>query len=182
MNYPNSADNLPPVGPPPYFMPGNPTAAPWQATKWPPPIQGLAIAYFTPRMAPTPVATRLPQPERTADTVNGFLRVEASGGSIAVDDFLYNCGIIIHSYAPNNQESLAELVLMHALAHAGNAQGRFIVHPSLQRPWYVTYSHIQALGVRQADPLVNLTRFRGMVTWRVQGMNDPLPNDPDPLS
>ncbi len=173
----NPAFDLPPFGPPPYFMPGNPTNAPPLSTIWPPPIQGLAIAFFTPRMAPTPVATRMPQPGKTEDTVNGFLRIEAAGGSIMNDELMFNCGIILHSYATNNQESLAELVLMHALAHGGNAQGRYIVHPSLERPWFVCYSRIQALGVRSADPLVNLTRFRGMVSWRMQGMNDPLPND-----
>jgi hypothetical protein len=148
-------------------------------TIFPPPIQGLAIAYFTPKLAPTPVATRLPVPSNTADTVNGFLRVEAAGGSVLVDELLFNCGIIIHSYAPNNQESFAEILAMHALAHGGNAQGQLITHPTLQRPWYVTYSRITALAVRQADPLVNMTRFRGMVLWRCQGMADPLPHDTD---
>ncbi len=171
-----TAPDVPPF--PPFDTANN--NLPWQATIFPPPIQGLAMAFFSPRMAPTPVATRLPQPSRTEDTVNGFLRIEAAGGSIMNDMFMFNCGIILHSYAPNNQESMAEIVLMHAMAHGNNAQGQFITHPSLQRPWYVTYSRIQALGVRQADPLVNLTRFRGMITWRIQGMNDPLPNDTDP--
>jgi hypothetical protein len=181
MTAPDYANDLPPLGPPPYNMPGNPTNAPFLPTIWPPPIQGLAIAYFTPRLAPIPEATRLPQPGRTQDTVNGFIRIEAAGGSLMTDQVFFTCGLIIHSYAPNNQESMAEINMMHAMAHAGNAQGRLLVHPSLQRPWYVTYSRITALGVRQADPLVNMTRFRGMVTWQIQGMNNPLNEPPDSL-
>jgi hypothetical protein len=175
------ADELPPFGPPPYVMPGNPTASPPLATIWPPPVQGLAKAYLTPRLTPIPVATRLPQPGKTQDTVNGFIRLEAAGGAIQVDELLFNCGLIIHSYASNDDESQAEINLMTALAHAGNAQGRFIVHPSLQRPWFVTFSKITGLGVRQADPLVNMTRFKGQVTWRIQGQNNPLDQPPDSL-
>lgn len=174
----NYANDRPPVGPPPYVMPGNPTGAPPFPTAWPPPIQALARAYLMPLMHPTPVATRLPQPGRTEDTVSGFLRVEAAGGALMADGIMFNCGILLHSYAPNNEESLAEITLMKALAHGGNAMGRFIVHPSLQRPWYVAYSRVNGLGVRQADPLVNLVRFRGLLTWRVPGSCDPL-NEPD---
>jgi hypothetical protein len=94
-----------------------------------------------------------------------------------LDEYLFNCGLIIHSYAPNNQESQAEINMMNALAHCGNAQGRYIVHPSLQRPWFVTCSRITALAVKQHDPQVNLTRFHAMITWRIKGSADPL-NEP----
>lgn len=177
---PSAADNFPPYGPPPYYLPGNPTGAPPYPTIYPPPIQGLAKAYLTPRMAPVPVATRIPQPSNTADTVNGFIRIEAAGGAVMLDEVLFNCALIIHSYAPNNQESQAEINMMHALAHCNNAQGRYIVHPSLQRPWFVTYSRITSLAIKQADPDVNLTRFRGIITWRVKGMTDPM-NETDPV-
>lgn len=169
--------NYPPF--PPYVSAEN--NEPSQATIYPPPIQGLARAFFVSHMAPTPVATRLPQPERTADTVNGFLRIEAAGGAIQVDELLFNCNIILHSYANNNMESLAEIIMMRALGKGGNAQGQMIVHPSLQRPWYVLYSKISGLAVKQSDPLVAMSRFRAMLTWRVQGQLDPLPNDTDPL-
>lgn len=169
--------NYPPF--PPYVSAEN--NEPSQATIYPPPAQGLARAFLVPHMAPTPVATRLPQPERTADTVNGFLRIEAAGGAIQVDELVFNVNIIIHAYANNNQESLAELILVRALGKAGNAQGQLIVHPSLQRPWSVMYSRISGLGVKQNDPLVAMSRFRGMVTWRVQGQLDPFPSDTDPL-
>lgn len=175
MSAPDTPD-VPPPFPPYVSESGNES---FYQTIYPPPIQGLAISYFTPRLAPTPVATRLPMPSQTEDVVNGFLRIEAAGGSVMVDELMFNCGIIVHAYAPNNRESFAEILCMHALAHGGNAQGQLITHPSLQRPWYITYSRITALGVRQADPLVNLTRFRGMVMWRCQGMPNPLPHDPD---
>lgn len=32
-----------------------------------------------PLMSPTTVATRLPRPTETADTINGFMRIEAGG-------------------------------------------------------------------------------------------------------
>jgi hypothetical protein len=171
------SNNYPPF--PPYVSAEN--NVPPFPTLWPPPIQGLAKAFFTPHMAPTPVATRLPQPDRVSDTVNGFLRIEAAGGALQADAFLFNCNIILHSYANNNQESLAEIIMMQALAKGGNAMGQMITHPSLQRPWFVTYSRVSGLALKQNDPLVAMTRFRGMVTWRIQGQYDPLPNDTDPL-
>lgn len=164
---------------PPYVSAEN--NQPSQATIYPPPAQGLARAFLVPHMDPTPVATRLPQPERTSDTVNGFLRIEAAGGAIQTDELVFNVNLTLHSYANNNQESLAEIILVRALGKAGNAQGQMIVHPSLQRPWYVMYSRISSLGVRQNDPLVAMSRFVGKITWRVQGQLDPLPNDTDPL-
>ena len=162
------------------YLPGDPdNLAPYQ-TIWPPPIQGLAKAYFTPRMAPVPVATRLPQPGRTEDTINGFLRIEAAGGRVLKDELFFDCSVILHSYANNNQESMAEINAMRAVAHGGNAQGRAIVHPSLGKPWFVSWSRVTALAVKQADPLVNMVRFRAMVTWRIQGTVDPL-TPPDPV-
>ena len=177
MTTPNWANENPPYGPPPYDMPGNPDGEPIYPTIYPPPVQALTVAYLTPRIAPVPVATRLPQPERTEDTISGFIRIEAAGGSLRGNDLVFDAGIILHSYAPNNQESQAEINMMRAVAHMGNAQGRYIVHPSLQRPWFVQYSRITALATKRADPLVNLTRFRAMVSWRVKGMLDPI-NEP----
>lgn len=175
----NQAFQRPPLGPPPYEMPANPdNASPYQ-TIFPPPVQGLAKAYFTPLLAPMPVATRLPQPGKTEDTINGFIRIEAAGGHLRPDTVFFDVGIIIHSYAPNNLESQAEINCMKALAVGGNAQGKYITHPSLQRPWFVSYSRISGLAVKQSDPHVNLTRFRGLLVWRIKGMPDPL-NEPSP--
>lgn len=140
----------------------------------PPPAQGLMVAYLTPILSPTPVATRLPQPAKTEDTVNNFLRVESAGGAPSGDDqVLFNVSCILHSYCPNNQESQGEQLLATALAWAGNAQGLYITHPSTQVDYFVTYSRITGLGMKQADPQVALTRFRGMVTWTIHGIPQP---------
>lgn len=139
------------------------------ATLVPPPATGLAVGYLIPLMAPMRVATRLPKPADTEDVINGFLRVEAGGGSVMADEILFNVNIILHSYASNNDESSAELNMQKALAWAGNAQGTTLVHPSTQKEYFVTYSRISSLGHRQGDPLVNMARYRGMVTWRIRG-------------
>ncbi len=140
------------------------------ATIAPPPAGGLATAYFTPLMAPTPVAWRLPQPEKTEDTINGFLRVEPSGGPIRPDGVLFDIGIILCSYAPNNREGDAELIMTKAIGWGNNAMGSIIVHPSTQQPYFVAYSRTVTVGTKQPDPHVNMTRFVGKVLWRMSGM------------
>ncbi|MEB4212328.1 hypothetical protein [Mycobacterium sp. 94-17] len=166
---------------PPYVSAQNNEPA-WP-TLFPPPVQGLAVAYFGQHMAPTPVATRVPKPGRDQDiaAVSGFLRVQAGGGVLRPDGFLYDVVVHLHAYAPNNQESLAEIIAMRAVAIGGNAQGSMLVHPSLQRPWYITYSRVTSLAVASADPLVAMSHFKASCLWRTQGMEDPLPNDTDPL-
>ena len=144
------------------------------ATVAPPPIQGLMVAYLTPLMSPTPVATRLPQPAKTEDTINTFLRVESVGGVPAGDEqLLFNASVVLHCYCTNSQESQGEQILGNALAYAGNAQGTFVTHPSTQVDYFVTYSRITGLAMKHADPQVALTRFRGMVTWMVHGSPRP---------
>jgi hypothetical protein len=146
-----------------------PTAPRPYPTTMPPPAGGIAKAYFTPLMAPCPVATRLPQPNKTEDTINGFLRIEAAGGPILPDSVFFDIGIILHSYAPNAQESLAEQIMALAIGWGNNASGSWVTHPSSGIPYFVSYSRCTSVGVRQQDPLVNLTRFVGKVTWRMQG-------------
>ena len=137
----------------------------------PPPVQGLMVAYLTPIMSPTPVATRLPVPSKTEDTVNSFLRVESAGGSPSGhDQILFNASVILHSYCTNDQESQGEQLLAEALAWAGNAQGLYVRHASTQVDYFVTYSRITGLGMKHADPQVAMTRFRCMVTWTVHGI------------
>lgn len=135
----------------------------------PPPAGGIAKAYFTPLMAPVPVATRLPQPGATQDTINGFLRIEAAGGPIMPDSVFFDIGIVLHSYAPNNQESMAEQVLALAIGWGNNASGTTIIHPSSGLPYFVSYSRCNSVGAKQQDSLVNMVKFVGKVTWRMQG-------------
>ena len=133
-------------------------------------MQGLAVAYLTPLLTPTPVATRLPVPSKTEDTVNNFLRVEAAGGGQQGEQLLFNASIILHAYCTNNAESDGEQMLGKALAWAGNAQGTFVTHASTGIQYFVAASAITSLAHKYADPAVALTRFRGMVSWIVQGV------------
>ena len=50
----------------------------------PPDIESIAFTYLTAIVAPTPVATRLPNPDLEQDTINDFLRIEAAGGNLTV--------------------------------------------------------------------------------------------------
>lgn len=137
------------------------------ATLLPPPAQALAVSYLTPLMAPTPVATRLPQPKKIDDTINQFLRVEAAGGP-QYNEYMFQVSIILMAYSTNNEESACEQTLNRALAWGGNAQGTWIEHKSTGNQWFIAASTISSLGAKAADPAVALTRFRGMVTWLLQ--------------
>jgi hypothetical protein len=139
-----------------------------QFTTRPPPTELLARTYFPPLVAPTPVGTRVPRPSNTEDTINGFLRVEAGGGVLRADGILWDVAIILHAYAPNTQEAVAEQLITAAVAWGGNAQG--VIIPVGSDNWYVTYSRVTGFIVRKADPLVAMTRYRAMVTWRVPGI------------
>lgn len=139
------------------------------ATTRPPPTESLAEQYFTPLVAPTPVGTRLPRPADTADTVNAFLRIEAGGGVLRPDGYLWDVSVILHAYALNSQEAMAEHLIGVAVGWGANAQGVTMVMPNGDE-WYVTYSHAPGVIIHKADPMVNLARYRAMVTWRVPGM------------
>lgn len=48
--------------------------------------------------------------------------------------------------------------------------GTTITHPSTQQQIFVAYSRTVTVATKQADPLVNMARFVGEVTWRVKGL------------
>lgn len=131
----------------------------------PPPIEAMALAYFTPLMAPTPVATRLPSPAADADTVEGFLRLEAAGGALVGDALMWDMSIIVHAYSPI--EPQAESIIGKAIAWGNNAQGLTVTIDGTD--WYITFSRATGLPVRQQDPIVALTRYRAMLSWRIPG-------------
>lgn len=135
----------------------------------PPPTQGLAVAYLTPLLAPTPVATRRPQPSNTSDTIHAFLRVEAGGGGATGNEMFFDTNVLLHAYAPNSQESQAEQLAAEANAWAANAQGTSITHPSTGQRYFVAFSEVTQLPTKVQDPLVNLVCFFSMCTWRIQG-------------
>jgi hypothetical protein len=135
----------------------------------PPPTELLALAYFTPLVAPTPVATRVPKPSNTEDCINGFLRVEAGGGVLRGDGILWDVSCILHAYAPNTQEAMAEQLGEEAVAWGANFTGSSVQMPNGD-VWYCTYARCSGWNLRKADPLVAMTRYRSMVTWRIPGL------------
>lgn len=134
-------------------------------TLQPPPVEAMAVAYFTPLMSPTPVATRLPEPDQDADTTEGFLRIEAAGGSLLPDTYFWDMAVLLHAYSPN--EPQAESLISKAVAWGSNATGVTTTVAALD--WYVTFSRATSLPTKQQDPLVDLTRYRAMVSWRIPG-------------
>jgi hypothetical protein len=149
---------------------------PWPTVQ-PPPMAGLAVTYLTPLMAPVPVSTRRPRPDPNADVAypNGYLRCESAGGTwMARSEIFFDASVILHGYSDYEHETLAEDICGHALGWAGNSQGLTltVTDEITGQPvdWYVTYSRISALATEHADPLVRLTRFRGMATWRVSAV------------
>lgn len=125
-------------------------------------IEWLSIYYLTPLMDPAvPIATRLPNPAPGADTINGFLRIEAAGGTKA--NFVeYNLAVILHAYAPD--EIVASQIGRTATAWMASARGQSVAGWSVTDVCNVVASH------KLGDPNVaGLTRYRSMVTWRVPG-------------
>jgi hypothetical protein len=130
----------------------------------PPDIETLAINYLGPSLSPTPVATRLPTPTNDADTVNGFMRVEAGSGTKA-NRFQYDVQCILLGYSPD--EVQAQLITRQAVALMSAGRGQTVSDGVTG--WYV----VGVMGVvgthRATDPDVILPRYRASVTWRVAG-------------
>jgi len=128
----------------------------------PPDIEFLAQYYLTPYMGLTPIATRLPSPAANADTINGFLRVEAGGGNEA-NVFEYNMTVLLHGYSPN--EIQASSICRTAYKWMKAARGQSIAG------WYVSGVPNTVSPHRLDDPnVIGLTRYRAMVTWRTPGL------------
>lgn len=124
-------------------------------------IEWLTIYYLTPLMGAVTIATRLPNPGLQADTINGFLRIEAAGGTKA--NFTeYNLAVILHAYAPD--EIVASHIGRTATAWMASARGQTVAG------WGVTEVSNVVASHKLGDPNVaGLTRYRSMVTWRVPG-------------
>jgi hypothetical protein len=141
---------------------------PFTTTK-PPPIESLGRHYFLPIMSPLLVTTRVPQPGPNQDQTNAFLRIQSGGGVQRNDGYLWDVTLILHSYAPNDDEVAAEDNLATATAWGANAQGTTITLNN-GTEFYVTFSKATGLATRQGDPMVDLVRYRSMVMWRVPGL------------
>lgn len=122
-------------------------------------IEGLVVQYLAPRLG-LPVGTRLPNPANDADTVDGFCRVEAAGG-IKVNLTQWDLDIIVHGYHPN--EVTAAQITASAVAILEAAR-----HQQFGQYWIGDSDSLVA-PAKQTDPLVNLPRYRSMVSWRVTG-------------
>lgn len=126
----------------------------------PPDTQDLGIYYFTPRLAPTLVDSRLPKPGNDKDTANGFLTVEA-GSSDRVGLAQWDVSMILHAYSP--VESEAADISNKAMAYGTSVQGLTVMG------WYIVGLVLATGSVQIPNPDINLPRYRSALTWRVQG-------------
>ena len=125
-------------------------------------IEWLAMAYLTPYMGATPVATRVPNPANNADTVNGFLRVEDGGGADP-NPFWSNLTWFLHGYSPDEVE--ASQICRTAFKWARAARGQSIAGYYVNDVCHAVPPH------RLSDPnVIGLTRYRAMITWQVPGL------------
>jgi hypothetical protein len=127
-------------------------------------IEALAQFFYTPIMLPTPVATRLPRPADTEDTINGFVRVESADSSPLIEfrSAAWDLSFLVHSYSPNEIEA-ADLI-GKAMAHAASAHFQTVMG------FYIVDVVNVFGGNRLPEPRVpDLTRYRAAVTWRVAG-------------
>jgi hypothetical protein len=127
----------------------------------PPDIEELGVEYLSDLLAPTPVATRIPSPEKHADTINGFLRIE-NGGGFKPNRFQYDAQCLIHGYSPDEIE--ADRITRQAVALMSAGRGQTV------DGWYVVGVMNVVVPHRLSDPdVIGLVRYRAMVTWRVAG-------------
>jgi hypothetical protein len=131
--------------------------------------EALALAYFTPLMSPVPVTTRLPKPAARADTVTPWLRLEAGGGFQRDDEIMFDLSLILHSYAPQNEEPAAAKNLRTALGYGARGIYTFTVTDPDGVDWWVAHSKVQGNLFKQNDPLVNMPRYKAMLMWRIPG-------------
>jgi hypothetical protein len=127
-------------------------------------VEAVAQFFYTPILAPTPVATRLPRPADTDDTVNGFLRVEAGDISplLQFRSVAWDLSFLVHAFSPNEIE--AADIIGKAMAHAASAHFQSVLG------YYIVDVVNVIGGHRLPEPRVpDLTRYRAAVTWRVTG-------------
>ena len=127
-------------------------------------IEMLAQVYLTTILSPTPVATRMPSPLNTDDTVHGFMRIEAGDAVPIYYGAAYDISFLMHAYS--DVEDQASLISRTAIANVAAMTGQSIAG------WYIVQVPTVVGGQRLHDPNVpspGLIRYRSAVTWRVQG-------------
>lgn len=127
----------------------------------------------------TVVATRRPRPQNSQDMPpGGFVRVE-SGGGRQLNEVQFEQDLILNTYFESipplpEDEVTAENLAGKITGIAGNGLGLYVTLSNGDR-WDINDSRVAILPTRQTDPMVNITRYRSMVTWTTTGK--PLLND-----
>lgn len=142
--------------------PGAPPAGFIWPVVTPAPIETSACYFLSPLMQPTPVATRLPNDQLAQDTDNGFIRVEAGGGT-KVSLTQYNQTIILSTYVPDEFEVSGEQIAQKVTAYVSAVGGQTI------GGYHISGVPRSTAPQRRTDPRVNLLRYLSMVTWTVTG-------------
>jgi hypothetical protein len=125
-------------------------------------IEAMVQFFYTPIMAPTPVATRLPRPADNADTINGFLRVESADSTplLQFRSAAWDMNFLIHAYSPDEIE--ASSIIARAMGEAASAHFKTVMG------FYIVDVVNVIGGNRLPEPRVpDLMRYRAAVTWRV---------------
>jgi hypothetical protein len=125
-----------------------------------PDIEDLVPYFYTPILSPTPVDTRMPVVSNDADTINGFLTVEA-GDATRFGLAAWDLSFLLHAYSP--VEAQAADISRRAMGFGTAVQGLTLMG------WYVI-GLVNAVGGRKLpNPDISLPRYRSALTWRVAG-------------
>lgn len=139
-----------------------------------PPIESMAkvllpILFATASLT-TKVATHRPRPGNDEDNPpGGFCRIEAGGGH-QINEVQFVQDLILNTYfaAEENEEPQCERLSNAHTALAGNAAGWRVTLED-GRVFDINDSLAVILPTRQVDPMVNVTRYRSMVSWTTTG-------------
>lgn len=137
-----------------------------------PPIEWLGYAYFGSLEPAVDVGTLLPGPlEGEPHLATPFLRMEAGGGDPALE-IMFDLDLILHAYHGTNEDG-AKALSSRATALGAGLRNAVLAVPLVEDgpvyDWTVHRSRVSAAPHRQIDPMVNLPRYRSMVTWTVVG-------------
>lgn len=143
-----------------------------------PPIEWLGFAFYRAYQDDWAVdmGTRLPGPQEDQTVLQtGFLRFEAGGGSEDADTqgLMFNLDLIMHSYYGEDEDA-AKDISQQATLLGGRIPRDTVVQCPLTRngpalPWTIHDARGFSEPTRTTDPMVNMIRYRSMVTWRVVG-------------
>lgn len=125
-------------------------------------VEAMALTFLNQYMAPTPVATRMPDDTSPGDTEYGFIRVEAGGG-VKLNYIQYNQTVQVHTYVPNEYEVQGANIANTAIAYMSAATGQTILGH------YITDVPNVSVVQRRTDPRINLLRYMFFVTWTIDG-------------